>query len=116
MEKEKTAGQLLREELLNKKKNGWDVVDEATEKAIHEYSEGYKVYLDKGKTERTCVDYSVELAKEAGFVEFVRGMELKPGMKVYRVNRGRAMLSSDPLPWIRAFPLWLPTLTAPVWI
>ena len=78
MEKEKTAGQLLREELLNKKKNGWDVVDEATEKAIHEYSEGYKVYLDKGKTERTCVDYSVELAKEAGFVEFVRGMELKP--------------------------------------
>lgn len=91
MEKEKTAGQLLREELLNKKKNGWDVVDEATEKAIHEYSEGYKVYLDKGKTERTCVDYSVELAKEAGFVEFVRGMELKPGMKVYRVNRGRAM-------------------------
>ena len=90
-EKEKTAGQLLREELLYKKKNGWDVVDEATEKAIHEYSEGYKVYLDKGKTERTCVDYSVELAKAAGFVEFVRGMELKPGMKVYRVNRGRAM-------------------------
>ena len=91
MEKEKTAAQLLREELLNKKKNGWDVVDEATEKAIHEYCEGYKVYLDKGKTERTCVDYSVELAKAAGFVELVRGMELKPGMKVYRVNRGRAM-------------------------
>lgn len=91
MEKEKTAGQLLREELLTKKKNGWDVVDEATEKAIHAYSEGYKVYLDKGKTERTCAAYTVELAKAAGFVELVRGMELKPGMKVYRVNRGRAV-------------------------
>ncbi len=88
---EKTVGQQLRESLLNKKKNGWDVVDAAAEKAIHDYSESYKVYLDKGKTERTCVDYTVELAKAAGFVELVRGMELKPGMKVYRVNRGRAI-------------------------
>ena len=88
---EKTAGQLLREQLLHKKKNGWDVVDEAAEKAIYEYAEGYKVYLDKGKTERTCVEYTVELAREQGFVELVRGMALKPGMKVYRVNRGRAV-------------------------
>ena len=88
---EKTAGQLLREQLLNKKKNGWDVVDEAIERDIYDYAEGYKVYLDKGKTERTCVDYTVELAKEHGFVELERGMALKPGMKVYRVNRGRAV-------------------------
>ncbi|MGN0985111.1 MAG: aminopeptidase [Candidatus Enterenecus sp.] len=88
---EKTAGQQLREELLNKKKNGWDVVDEAAERAIHEYGEGYKLFLDKGKTERGCAAYSVELAKAAGFVPFERGMELKPGTKVYRVNRGRAV-------------------------
>ena len=88
---EKTAGQLLREQLLHKKKNGWDVVDETAEKSIYEYAEGYKVYLDKGKTERTCVDYTVELAKEHGFVELERGMALYPGMKVYRVNRGRAV-------------------------
>ena len=98
---EKTVGQQLREELLHNKKNGWDVVDEATEKAIHEYCEEYKVYLDKGKTERTCVDYSVELARAAGFVELQRGMELKPGTKVYRVNRGRglnlAVIGSAPL-------------------
>ena len=88
---EKTAAQQLRESLLNKKKNGWDLVDDAKEQAIFDYCEGYKVYLDKGKTERTCVDYTVELAEEAGFVPFVRGMELKPGMKVYRINRGRAI-------------------------
>ena len=88
---EKTAGQQLREELLNKKKNGWDVVDEAAERAIHEYGESYKLFLDKGKTERGCAAYSVELAKAAGFVPFERGMELKPGTKVYRVNRGRAV-------------------------
>ena len=88
---EKTAAQQLREKLLNTKKNGWDLVDEATEKAIYDYAEGYKVYLDRGKTERTCVDYTVELAEANGFVELKRGMALKPGMKVYRVNRGRAV-------------------------
>ena len=88
---EKTAGQLLREQLLDKKKNGWDVVDAAAEQAIHDYCEGYKTFLDRGKTERCCVKYAVELAEAAGFVAFERGMELKPGMKVYRVNRGRAM-------------------------
>ena len=88
---EKTAAQQLRDKLLYQKKNGWDVVDEATEQAIFDYCEGYKLYLDKGKTERTCVAYTVELAKAAGFVELERGMALTPGMKVYRVNRGRAM-------------------------
>ena len=88
---EKTPGQQLREALLNQKKNGWDVVDESTEQAIFDYCEGYKVYLDRGKTERTCVDYTVELAQAAGFVPLERGMALQPGMKVYRVNRGRAV-------------------------
>ena len=88
---EKTAAQLKREALLAQKKNGWDLVDEAAEKAIFDYCEGYKVYLDKGKTERDCVKYTVELAEAAGFVPFTRGMELKPGDKIYRVNRGRAV-------------------------
>lgn len=88
---EKTKGKLLREQLLNQKKNGWDKVDEATERAIFDYCEGYKVYLDRGKTERTCVDYTLELIEAAGFVPLERGMELRPGMKVYRVNRGRAI-------------------------
>ena len=88
---ETSKGKLLREQLLNQKKNGWDKVDEATERAIFDYCEGYKVFLDRGKTERTCVDYTVELAEAAGFVPLVRGMELRPGMKVYRVNRGRGI-------------------------
>ena len=98
---ENNKGKLLREQLLNQKKNGWDKVDEATEHAIFDYCEGYKAYLDKGKTERTCVDYTVELIEAAGFVPLERGMELVPGMKVYRVNRGRginlAVIGSAPL-------------------
>ena len=90
-EKEKTAGQQLREALLNQKKNGWDLVDEATEKAIFDYCEGYKDFLNRSKTERDCVDSAVELAKAAGFVPLERGADLQPGAKVYRVNRGRAV-------------------------
>ena len=56
---EKTPGQQLREALLNQKKNGWDVVDEAGERAIFDYCEGYKAFLDRGKTERDCVDLSL---------------------------------------------------------
>lgn len=87
----KTESQQLRERLLNIRKNGWDVVDAQQEQAIHAYSEGYKVYLDRGKTERDCVSYTVELARQAGFVELERGMSLTPGMKVYRVNRGKGV-------------------------
>ena len=88
---EKTAGQQLREALLTQRKNGWDVVDETRSQAIFDYCEGYKAFLNRGKTERCCVDYTVELAQAAGFVPLERGMELRPGSKVYRVNRGRAV-------------------------
>ena len=98
---EKNQAQQLRDQLLYQRKNGWDVVDEATERGIFDYCEGYKTFLDRGKTERTCVEYTVELARAAGFVELRRGMTLNPGMKVYRVNRNRAVnlavLGSAPL-------------------
>ena len=97
----KKPGEQLREDLLHQKKNGWDRVDEATEKAIFDYCDGYMDYLDAGKTERTCVENTVELAKAAGFVPFERGMGLKPGTKVYRVNRGKgvnlAVIGSAPM-------------------
>ena len=67
------------------------MVDETRSQAIFDYCEGYKAFLNRGKTERCCVDYTVELAQAAGFVPLERGMELRPGSKVYRVNRGRAV-------------------------
>ncbi len=88
---EHNIGKQKRDALLNAKKNGWDRVDTATEAAIDSYCQGYKTFLDRGKTERDCVTYTVELAQAAGFVPFERGMALKSGDKVYRVNRNRAI-------------------------
>jgi len=91
-EQEKTLAERKREALLMERKNGWDRIDEAAEKAIEEYCAGYKTYLDRGKTERRAVDYTEELAKAAGFRAYERGMKLNPGDKVYRVNRGKAIM------------------------
>ena len=88
---EHNIGKQKRDALRNAKKNGWDRVDTATEAAIDSYCQGYKTFLDRGKTERDCVTYTVELAQAAGFVPFERGMALKSGDKVYRVNRNRAI-------------------------
>lgn len=92
MSEEKTAAQLRREALTYEQKNGWDMLAEGEKTALETYCEDYKKFLDAGKTERECVDYTVRLAQANGFRAFERGMELKPGDKVYRVNRDKAMM------------------------
>lgn len=90
--KEKTAGEKRREELFNTMKNGYDRLPPEDETAMHSYCEEYKKFLNNGKTERECVDSMVHAALQNGFVPFERGMPLNPGDKVYRVNRGKALM------------------------
>ena len=92
MSEEKTAAQLRREALSYKQKNGWDCLAEGEEAALNAYCEDYKKYLDAGKTERECVDYTIRLAEANGFKAYERGMELKAGDKIYRNNRGKAIM------------------------
>ena len=100
-EKQKTPGELRREALLYQPKNGYDRLSPEEEADLNAYCEDYKKYLDAGKTERECVDETVRLAQLHGFVPFTRGMALNPGDKVYRVNRGKAVMlavvGSEPL-------------------
>lgn len=92
MSEEKKAWETRKEQLFVDKKNGYDLVDEATVEAVHDYCEGYKSFLDAAKTEREAVKAAIALAEEQGFVPFVRGMSLKAGDKVYRSNRGKSLL------------------------
>ena len=91
-EKQKTPGELRREALLYQPKNGYDRLNPAEEADLNAYCEDYKKFLDAGKTERECVDETVRLAEYHGFKPFVRGMALNPGDKLYRVNRGKALM------------------------
>ena len=72
---------------------------------LHYLCEGYKAYISDNKTERECCAAAVSLAEEAGYVnlaaKIAAGEALKPGDKVYAVNRGKALMlvnmGTDPL-------------------
>ena len=91
-DKDMSRGEELRAALCYQKKNGYDRVNREELEPMEAYCTGYKQFLDAGKTERECVDQAAALAKAAGFQEYRRGMELKPGDKIYRVNRGKSIM------------------------
>ena len=72
-----------------KRTNVYAIADEALMKAIFDYAEGYKTFLDEGKTEREVCAYVVKAAEEKGYKPFKFGMQLKAGDKVYYNNRGK---------------------------
>ena len=72
---------------------------------LHYLCEGYKAFISDNKTERECCAASVTMAEEAGYVSLASRIEagepLKPGDKVYAVNRGKSLmllhLGTEPL-------------------
>ena len=85
--------------------NAWkDYTSEQLDE-LHYLCEGYKAYISDNKTERECCAAAVSLAEEAGYVDLAAkiaaGEALKPGDKVYAVNRGKALMlvnmGTDPL-------------------
>ena len=82
----------LKEKLFSGRKNGYDRFDSAEQVAMDAYCDGYKAFLDKGKTERLCAAEVLRLAEQKGYKPFTRGMDVKPGDKVYLCNRGKAVM------------------------
>ena len=82
----------LREQLLIQKKNAYQTQDDESIGKANEFCKGYMEFIDASKTEREAVEYAVEAAKSRGFREFEAGTALKPGDKVYSVNRGKAVI------------------------
>lgn len=63
--------------------------------------EQYKKFLDKGKTERECVEELIAMAKKAGYKDLNSCKKLKAGDKVYitKMNKAIALfqMGSEPL-------------------
>lgn len=78
-------------ELFYERKTAFERID--NEKA-QSYANEYKKFLDAGKTERDAADEIIRLAKDAGFKHYERGMNLKAGDKIYKVNRNKAVILS----------------------
>ncbi len=82
----------LREKLFYEQKNGYDLIDTAERIKVEEYCAGYMDFLDNSRMEREAVANAIAQAEELGFVEYRADMELVPGMKIYKNNRGKALM------------------------
>ncbi len=88
LEEQKT----MESELFYTKKNAWEQADAASIAACEAYCDAYKAFLDAGKTERLAVKRAIAEAEAHGFRPYVPGQVLRPGDKVYKNNRGKALL------------------------
>ena len=89
----KNEAQKLQEELTWSAPHIAKEAPEQKEKAF-KYCEGYKEFLNKGKTERECVKEAVKMLKKAGYKPFDRKASYVPGDKVYVVNREKAVIAT----------------------
>lgn len=92
MEKNNEFVKELKEKLLFSRKNAVYKMSEEELSECDSFCEEYKDFMDKAKIEREAVIYSIELLKKNGYVEYKKGMKLNPGDKIYRNNRGKAVL------------------------
>lgn len=84
-------GEELKKKLFNQKENGWDNVDEAKKEKIFELSKKYMDFLNVAKTEREFIKEARKMADANGYRDIIEFETLKPGDKVYFVNRDKSM-------------------------
>ena len=82
----------MRNSLFYEQKNGYDLIGTQERKTLEDYCLGYMEFLNNSRTEREAVNNAIAMAEERGFVAYEPGMELQPGMKLYRNNRGKALM------------------------
>jgi len=95
----KVKKEKLSDKLFYKLKNCWDGIDKKTEKEVESLASTYKQFLDKGKTERECVEVICELLENNGFKNIdtflaAKEKKLTTGMKVYQNIRGKSVLAA----------------------
>ncbi len=84
-------GEELQEKLFNKKENGWESVNQSEKKEIFELSKNYMDFLNNAKTEREFIKQARKLANENGYKDIIEFETLKPGDRIYFVNRDKSM-------------------------
>jgi len=87
------------------RKNAWNTYKKKDLAKLEKLCDGYRDFLDKGKTERECTVLSVKMAETAGYKdikEYIKaGKKLKSGDKIYAVWMGKTValfnIGTDPI-------------------
>ena len=81
----------LKDKLFTQKELGWNSITEREKEIIYTFSNGYMHFLNKSKIEREFVISAKEMAEQNGFRDINSYEFLKPGDKVYYINRDKSM-------------------------
>ena len=81
----------LQKSLFNDKKCGWADLEDEKKNEIYSYCNSYMEFLNKGKTEREIIKESKYIAESNGFKNLDEVDSLKPGDKVFYINKNKAM-------------------------
>ena len=81
----------LKEKLFKEKKDGWKTVNEEEKEKIFKLSKRYMDFLNVSKTEREFIKNARKMADENGYRDIIEFESLKPGDKIYFVNREKSM-------------------------
>ena len=91
---EETEGKKLEEKLFNKKEVGWNSLSQNEMNSLMKFSDEYMYFLNNGKTERECTSFGKKMLEENGFKEISTKQDLKPGDKVYYINRNKSVYAA----------------------
>ena len=77
------------------RKTVWNSYTPEDQQQLQQVSDGYRDFLDRGKTERECVSQIIAMAEAAGYQDLEQlvksGKQLQPGAKVYAVCMKKAI-------------------------
>lgn len=79
-------------ETYSRTKTAWQRMDDAERKAVMDYGEKYKAFLDTARTERLAASEIIRRAKATGFKPLYDMKELKAGDKVFWNQKGKSVV------------------------
>ncbi|MDO5732989.1 MAG: aminopeptidase [Eubacteriales bacterium] len=72
----------------------WDTQSPEWIEAAYDFSDGYRDFLDRAKTEREFVREAIKILEAAGFQELEDRSVLKPGDRVYESIHGKGLMAA----------------------
>ena len=86
----------LQKKLIKKWENGWEMINKEQKDQVFQFSEGYKNFLNQGKTERESVKEIIRLAEKNGFIPLKEAIKqqvkVKPGQRLYSVYKNKTVV------------------------
>jgi len=84
-------GEELKQKLFKSQQDGWEGTDTRQREEIFNLSKKYMNFLNIAKTEREFIKQARKMADENGYKDIMEFETLKPGDKIYFINREKSM-------------------------